>query len=59
MGSVADKARGRAKELTGRLTGNERLVAEGRTDQAKAKARRALRNLRERARGVMDAFGRS
>ncbi|MEU2503259.1 CsbD family protein [Streptomyces sp. NPDC007863] len=59
MGSAVDKARGRAKELAGRLTGDERLEAEGRTDQAKAKAREAVRKLRARARGVMDSIGRS
>ncbi|MFC9730332.1 CsbD family protein [Streptomyces roseolus] len=59
MGGSADKARGRLKELAGKLTGDERLEAEGRTDQAKAKAREAVRSLRERARGVMDSFGRS
>ncbi|MFH9736433.1 CsbD family protein [Streptomyces roseolus] len=59
MGGSADKARGRLKELAGKLTGDERLEAEGRTDQAKAKARGAVRRLRERARGVMDSFGRS
>ncbi|GGR27321.1 CsbD family protein [Streptomyces roseolus] len=59
MGGSADKARGRWKELAGKLTGDERLAAEGRTDQARAKAREAVRRLRERARGVRDSFGRS
>ncbi|MEU9854653.1 CsbD family protein [Streptomyces sp. NPDC047974] len=59
MGSAVDKARGRVKELAGRLTGDERLEAEGRTDQAKAKAREAVRKLRARARGVMDSIRRS
>ncbi|NML52704.1 CsbD family protein [Streptomyces sp. R302] len=59
MGSAVDKARGRFKELAGRFTGDKRLEAEGRTDQAKAKARGAVRSLRERARGVMDSVGRS
>ncbi len=59
MGSAVDKARGRAKELAGRLTGDERLEAEGRTDQAKAKAREAVRKLRARVRGVVDSIRRS
>ncbi|MGW6565890.1 CsbD family protein [Streptomyces sp. NPDC054975] len=54
-----DKARGRIKELTGKITGNERLEAEGRTDQAKAKAREAVRDVRERARGLRDSLRRS
>ncbi|MFE5793258.1 CsbD family protein [Streptomyces sp. NPDC056503] len=58
MGSAADKARGKIKEIAGKLTGDERLEAEGRTDQAKAKAREAVRSLRERARGVRDSLKR-
>ncbi|MFJ9822860.1 CsbD family protein [Streptomyces sp. NPDC101160] len=50
------KVRGRIKEAVGKLTGNERLQAEGRTDQAKAKVREVAENVRERAAGVMDSL---
>ncbi|MFJ3096213.1 CsbD family protein [Streptomyces hydrogenans] len=53
-----ERAKARAKELAGRFTGDERLEAEGRTDQAKAKVRGAVRSLRERARGVRDSLHR-
>ena len=37
-----DKARGRAKEAAGALTGNKRLKNEGRVDQAKGSAKDAV-----------------
>jgi uncharacterized protein YjbJ (UPF0337 family) len=37
-----DKAKGRAKEATGALTGNKRLKNEGRADNAKGSAKNAV-----------------
>lgn len=37
-----DKAKGRAKEAAGALTGNKRLKNEGRADQAKGSAKNAV-----------------
>ena len=37
-----DKAKGRAKEAAGALTGNKRLKNEGRVDQAKGSAKNAV-----------------
>ncbi|MET9365980.1 CsbD family protein [Streptomyces sp. NPDC006632] len=34
-----EQAKGRAKEALGRMTGNERLTAEGRIDQVKGETR--------------------
>ncbi|MFE6222855.1 CsbD family protein [Streptomyces sp. NPDC057854] len=51
-----DRARGRAKEFAGRLSGDERLEAEGRTDRARADLRRAWRSLGARVRGVGDSL---
>ncbi|MFD8009092.1 CsbD family protein [Streptomyces sp. NPDC058955] len=51
-----DRARGRAKELAGRFTGDERLEAEGRTDRARADLRKAWRSLRRRVAGVGDSL---
>ncbi|MFF9851033.1 CsbD family protein [Streptomyces litmocidini] len=56
MSSVTDKLKGRIKEITGKITGNQRLETEGRTDQARAKVREAVRDVRERARGVRDSL---
>ncbi|MFF4104077.1 CsbD family protein [Streptomyces sp. NPDC001903] len=36
-----EQAKGRLKEAAGRLTGNERLTAEGRAEQVKGDAREA------------------
>jgi uncharacterized protein YjbJ (UPF0337 family) len=36
-----DQLKGKGKETVGRATGNERLEAEGRTDQMKGDARQA------------------
>ncbi|MFI2370802.1 CsbD family protein [Streptomyces sp. NPDC018833] len=51
-GSGADKLKGKAKEALGKVTGDESLKAEGRTDQAKGKAKKAMENAKERARGT-------
>ena len=37
-----DKAKGRAKEAAGAVTGNRRLKNEGRADQAKGSAKNAV-----------------
>jgi uncharacterized protein YjbJ (UPF0337 family) len=37
-----DKAKGRAKEAAGTLTGNKRLKNEGRVDQAKGSAKNTV-----------------
>ncbi|MEU2660642.1 CsbD family protein [Streptomyces sp. NPDC007325] len=58
MGTTVDRAKGKVKELAGRLTGDERMEAEGRTDRARAELRKSLRSLRERARGVGDSLRR-
>ncbi|MFJ8160248.1 CsbD family protein [Streptomyces sp. NPDC096136] len=50
------KVRGKIKEAVGKLSGNERLQAEGRTDQAKAKVREAAEHVRERAAGIVDSL---
>jgi uncharacterized protein YjbJ (UPF0337 family) len=42
MGGKTDVAKGRIKEAAGALTGNDRLRAEGRTDQAVGKAEQAV-----------------
>ena len=42
MGGKTDVAKGRIKEAAGALTGNDRLRAEGRADQAVGKTKQAI-----------------
>ncbi|MEU5915069.1 CsbD family protein [Streptomyces sp. NPDC047141] len=58
MNDAMDKARGRLKEIAGKVTGHERLEAEGRTDRAKATIRQKARSVRHRAEGIMDSLKR-
>ena len=47
--NAAQKVKGQVKEAAGRVTGDERLEAEGRTDKTKA-------NLKQAGEKVKDAF---
>jgi uncharacterized protein YjbJ (UPF0337 family) len=47
MGEKLDKAKGKAKTVAGAATGNERLEAEGHLDQAKGKAKKALKGAKK------------
>jgi uncharacterized protein YjbJ (UPF0337 family) len=51
-----DKAKGKLKEVAGKFTGNERLEAEGRTDQARTRIRETVKDVRERAEGIKDSL---
>ena len=42
MGGKTDVVKGRIKEAAGALTGNDKLRAEGKTDQAVGKAKQAV-----------------
>ncbi len=42
MGGKTDVAKGRIKEAAGALTGNDRLRAEGRADQAVGRTKQAI-----------------
>lgn len=53
--NAAEDAAGKAKEGTGKVTGNEELEAEGHADQAKASTKQAGENVKDAAK---DAFGR-
>ncbi|SCL24551.1 Uncharacterized conserved protein YjbJ, UPF0337 family [Micromonospora pallida] len=63
--SFTDKARNKADELTGaakerigNATNNERLRAEGSTQQTEAQARQAGEHAKDAGRDVRDAFTR-
>ena len=53
--NAAEDLTGKAKEATGKLTGNESLEAEGQGDQAKASTKQAGENVKDAAK---DAFGK-
>lgn len=50
----ATDAKGKAKEATGAVTGDEGMKAEGRDDQGKAKAKEAGRHAKEAASDLKD-----
>ncbi|MFD9305638.1 CsbD family protein [Streptomyces sp. NPDC060048] len=43
----AEQAKGKLKEAAGRLTGDERMTAEGRAEQAKGDAREAKEKVKD------------
>jgi uncharacterized protein YjbJ (UPF0337 family) len=45
--NAAEKMKGMAKEATGKVTGNERLRAEGKADQVKGDAKQALEKAKD------------
>jgi uncharacterized protein YjbJ (UPF0337 family) len=47
MGEKLNQAKGKAKTVAGAGTGNERLEAEGHLDQAKVKAKNALKGAKK------------
>lgn len=46
-----DKAKGKAKEAAGKVTGNDRMAAEGKADQTKGKAKEAMGDAKEAMKG--------
>ncbi len=53
---TADKVVGTVKETVGKLTGDRRTEAEGRTDQVKGDVKNATSNVTEAAKGVRDSL---
>ncbi|MEU6621548.1 CsbD family protein [Streptomyces litmocidini] len=51
-----DKAKARCKVIVGKATGHERLEAEGRTDEVRARIRQKVTSIRRRAEGVRDSL---
>ena len=56
MAGTADKVKGWIKEAAGKVTGDRRTEAEGKTDQAKGEAKDAARDVKETAKGVRDSL---
>jgi uncharacterized protein YjbJ (UPF0337 family) len=56
MPGTSDKVKGAMKEVAGKVTGDRRTEAEGKTDQAKGDAKQAGHDLKESAKGVRDSL---
>ena len=53
MGGKTDVVKGRIKEAAGALTGNDKLRAEGKTDQAVGKTKQAVQKTVETVRKAL------
>ncbi|WP_030612714.1 CsbD family protein [Streptomyces sclerotialus] len=51
-----DKLKGKAKEMAGKATGDRRMKGEGRADQTKGKAKDAVDETKNQAKGVKDSL---
>ena len=56
MAGESDKMKGSVKETAGKVTGNERMEAEGKTDKAKGGAKKAAHDVKESAKGAGDSL---
>ena len=54
--NAAEKGLGKAKEAVGNATDDDELVAEGKTDQAKADVKDAGEKVKDAAENAKDAF---
>ena len=53
---TVDKAKGVVKEAAGKITGDKRAEAEGKTDQAKGKVKNATDDVTEKVKGARDSL---
>ncbi|HET6468816.1 MAG TPA: CsbD family protein [Geminicoccaceae bacterium] len=58
MGGTSDKVKGSIKEGVGKMTGDKRTEAEGKTDQAKGDVKNAARDVKDSAKGVRDSLSK-
>jgi uncharacterized protein YjbJ (UPF0337 family) len=56
MAGTEDKTKGAIKEGIGKVTGDRRTEAEGKTDRAKGDAKQAGHDAKEAAKGVRDSL---
>ncbi len=56
MAGTMDKAKGKAKEAVGKVTGDRRTEAEGKTDQVKGDIKDAAHDVAESAKGAADSL---
>ena len=55
-GNKMDDLGGKAKEGVGKVTGNDELKSEGKTDQAKSSLKEGAREVKEGLEGVKDSL---
>ena len=53
---IGENIKGTVKEAVGKVTGDKRSEAEGKTDQVKGDAKNATDNVTEKAKGVADSL---
>ncbi len=58
MAGTMDKAKGKAKEAVGKVTGDRRTEAEGKTDQVKGDVKDAARDVKESVKDTADDLKR-
>jgi uncharacterized protein YjbJ (UPF0337 family) len=56
MAGTTDKVKGAVKEGAGKLTGDKRTEAEGKTDRAKGAVKGAAQDAKSAAKGVGDSL---
>ena len=56
MAGEKDKAKGSLKEGVGKVTGDKKTEAEGKTDRAKGEAKDAAHDVKESAKGARDSL---
>ncbi|MGH2787883.1 MAG: CsbD family protein [Actinomycetota bacterium] len=54
MDDRGDRVAGKAKEATGKVTGDQRLETEGKTQRSKGKIKEKLREVTDTVRGAAD-----
>jgi uncharacterized protein YjbJ (UPF0337 family) len=52
MGEIIDKVKGKAKQVVGTVTENDKLKAEGKVDELKGKAKGAVENVKQAVKGA-------
>jgi len=52
MGEIIDKAKGKIKQVTGTLTGNDKLKAEGEVDELKGKVKGTVEDVKQAIKGA-------
>jgi uncharacterized protein YjbJ (UPF0337 family) len=53
MGEIIDKVKGKIKQAAGAVTGNKKLEAEGKLDEAKGNVKGAAREVKHTINGAM------
>lgn len=56
MAGESDKIKGSVKDTAGKVTGNDRMQAEGKADKAKGEAKDAAHTAKEKVKGASDSL---